>query len=67
MASRPTPIFAKEKTAAALLEMQPAEFRSLVEAGILPQPENLGGVTRWRVRDLESINDGSAMDGDFEV
>lgn len=62
-----TPIFAGEKKAAALLDMKPAEFRSLVESGALPPPQNLCGYQRWRVKDLEAIGDGGAMDGDFEV
>ncbi|MGY6697868.1 MAG: hypothetical protein ACXIUW_17835 [Roseinatronobacter sp.] len=64
MANRP--ILASEKTAAALLDMKPVEFRSLVEAGALPPPENFHGFQRWRVKDLEAIASGAVMEGDFE-
>ena len=60
------PILASEKTAAALLDMKPVEFRSLVEAGALPPPENFHGVQRWRVKDLEAIASGAVMEGEFE-
>lgn len=59
---RLAPIFAKEKTAAALLDMEPAEFRSLVEIGALPGPQDFHGFARWRVADLEAIGNGDAMD-----
>jgi len=65
---RPAPIFASEKTAAALLDMKPVEFRSLVERGVLPQPHDIHGFTRWRVSEIEAIGNGSAMDSEeFEV
>jgi hypothetical protein len=67
MPNRPAPIFAKEKTAAALLDMKPADFRPLVECGVLPQPVDFNGHERWRVKDLEAIADGSAIDPEFEV
>jgi len=62
--SRPTPIYASERTAAALLDMTPTEFRSLVERGALPSPFDLHGFSRWRVADLEAIHSGEAMDTD---
>ncbi|EAQ22822.1 hypothetical protein [Roseovarius sp. 217] len=65
---RPAPILASEKTAAALLDMKPAEFRSLVERGALPGPQEIHGFARWRVADLEAIWTGDAMDtGEFEA
>ncbi|WP_297775585.1 hypothetical protein [uncultured Roseovarius sp.] len=66
--SRPAPILASEKTAAALLDMKPAEFRSLVERGALPRPQDIQGFSRWRVADLEAIWTGNAMDSEeFEA
>lgn len=62
MPNRLTPIFASEKTAAALLDMKPDEFRSLVERGALPSPQDFHGFARWRVADLEAICSGDAMD-----
>lgn len=47
------------------MDMTPAEFRGLVEAGALPAPINLHGFVRWRVADLEAIQTGAAMDEDF--
>ena len=63
----PAPILASEKTAAALLDMKPSEFRSLVKMGALPPAENIHGFQRWRVKDLEAVATGAALDGDFEV
>ncbi len=62
----PAPIFARERTAAQLLDMKPSEFRELVDAGILPPPESLGDFERWRVSLLVAINTGAAFDEDFE-
>lgn len=56
------PIFANEKNAAALLDMKLAEFRSLVNLGMLPQPNDICGNDRWRVADLEAIGNGSVVD-----
>lgn len=67
MRGKPSLILASEKTAAALLDMKPAEFRSLVQAGALPPPDNFHGFQRWRVTDLEAIAEGAAMEGDFEI
>ena len=52
-----TPLFASERTAAALLDMKPAEFRSLVDGGALPKPNRLG---RWEVEELAAIVRGKA-------
>lgn len=61
-----TPLFASERTAAKMLDLKPAEFRGLVDAGALPKPVNIGGsYVRWFVKDLEAIKTGEAMDGDF--
>lgn len=54
-----TPLFASENTAAKLLDMRPADFRALVNAGALPGPVRLNEtVERWRVEDLDAILQG---------
>lgn len=67
MTNRPSLLFASEKSAATLLDMQPAEFLSLVEQGALPGPEDVGGLPRWRVATLDAINSGQIMEQEFEV
>lgn len=58
------PIYASETTAAKLLDMRPAEFRALVEAGHLPQAYEIApGVPRWKTEMLEKIANGDAVDG----
>lgn len=52
------PLFARERTAAALLDMKPAEFRRLVQEGALPPPTRLD---RWDVEQLMSIMRGDAV------
>lgn len=60
-------ILASDRTAAKLLDMTRAEFRSLVEAGALPPPVKLGNaLQRWRVRDLEAIVTGDAAEQPLE-
>ena len=56
-------LFAGDKKAAALLDMKPAEFRSLVDHGVLPKPTNIGGFERWDVEQLQSIARGDAAEG----
>ena len=51
------PLFASEATAAALLDMKPAEFRDLVAAGSLPGANKLN---RWDVAELQAIMRGQA-------
>ncbi|GAA6190865.1 hypothetical protein [Phaeobacter sp. NW0010-22] len=61
------PLFARERTAAKLLDMKPVEFRRLVDCGALPKPVKIGNeFERWFVQDLEAIRTGAAMDGAFE-
>ena len=50
------PDFASERTAAALLDMTPAELRRLVDSGALPGPVYLD---RWDVAALAAIMRGS--------
>ncbi|MEM8582501.1 MAG: hypothetical protein AAGF50_14995 [Pseudomonadota bacterium] len=62
-------ILASEKTAAAMLDLDPRQFRELVESGVLPRPANLPGFEkqpRWRVAELEAIASGAAMEDEFE-
>jgi hypothetical protein len=63
-----TPLFAKEATAAKLLDMTPADFRRLVGQGALPRPCLIGDVERWATDDLRRIKTGQAMqDDEFEA
>ena len=55
------PIFASETNAARLLDLKPAEFRSLVDGGHLPRPKGLGGFERWDVEELRRIIRGDAV------
>jgi len=58
------PILASEPTAAKLLDLKLAEFRSLVEAGVLPRGRELApGVVRWVVDELRRIASGEAAEG----
>jgi hypothetical protein len=51
------PLFATESTSAALLDMKPAEFRTLVAEGALPPPVRFD---RWCVDTLQTIMNGTA-------
>ncbi len=67
MANRPTPILANEITAAALLDMRPAEFRALVAGGHLPRGREIApGVVRWDIEQMRKIGTGEAIDGGIE-
>lgn len=61
------PIAVQEKTAAALLDMKPCEFRRLVDGGHLPQPRSIGGLPRWDTGELRRIISGDAAQDEFEV
>lgn len=61
--ARPAPLFANDRSAAALLDMKPAEFRGLVNDGVLPKPTKIGGFERWDVEQLQSIARGDAAEG----
>ncbi|RJE83648.1 hypothetical protein D3P04_14645 [Paracoccus onubensis] len=52
------PLFVRLETAAKLLDMKPAEFRQLVEAGALPGPVRH---ERWDVEQIRSIMRGDAV------
>tara|TARA_R100001369_G_scaffold72203_1_gene100166 strand:- start:740 stop:949 length:210 start_codon:yes stop_codon:yes gene_type:complete len=60
-------LFANDRNAAALLDMKPAEFRGLVDDGVLPKPTKIGGYERWDVEQLQTIARGEAADGIGEV
>lgn len=57
------PILANERTAAKLLDMKPAAFRSLVDEGVLPRPVRIGDFERWDVEQLKSVARGEAAEG----
>lgn len=63
----PAPLFASEASAARLLDMKPAEFRALVEAGHLPRGRGLGPYERWDMPELYRIIRGDAADGMGDV
>ncbi len=66
--SQAAPILASETSAARLLDMKVAEFRSLVEAGHLPRGREIApGVLRWVTDDLRRIASGDASDGMGDV
>lgn len=51
--NKPAPIFAKDTTAARLLEMPRTRFLDLVERGALPPGKEIApGEVRWYVPDL---------------
>lgn len=62
------PLFASETSAARLLDMKPAQFRTLVEAGHLPRGREIApGVVRWVTDDLRRIATGEAAEGMGDV
>lgn len=64
---RVTPILAGEETAAKLLDMKPAEFRALVQAGHLPRGREIApGLVRWDAEALRQIGRGDAIEGGIE-
>ncbi len=68
MARLSAPIFASETSAALLLDLKPAQFRELVQAGHLPRGREIApGLVRWPVDDLRRIATGEASDGMGDV
>jgi hypothetical protein len=55
---RDWPMFAREQTAAKILDMTCTEFRTLVECGSLPKPT---AHNRWDVAALEAIMRGEKI------
>jgi hypothetical protein len=47
--------------------MKPAEFRGLVDKGVLPKPTKIGCFERWDVEQLQTIARGDAACGIGEV
>lgn len=58
-----TPLFANERTAAKLLDMELEQFRNLVKGGHLPGPKRIGPLERWDTEELQQIISGNAIDG----
>ena len=54
------PLAVRATTAAAMLDMPPAEFMRLVERGALPPPVRIGQHDRWNVDQLTAIIRGDA-------
>ena len=52
------PILASERSAAKLLDLKPADFRALVDKGVLPKPAQIGEFERWDVEQLRAIASG---------
>ena len=66
--ARESIILASETSAARLLDMKVAEFRSLVDAGHLPPGREIApGLVRWPVDNLRRIASGEASDGMGDV
>ncbi len=59
-----TPFFATARTGARLMDMKPAEFLALVDAGHLPKPVQIGGHERWDTNELKRIAGGAAALGE---
>lgn len=57
------PILASERSAAKLLDMKPAQFRLLVDEGVLPKPCKIGDFERWDVEQLRAIAIGDLANG----
>ena len=49
-----------EKNAAAMVDMPVRDFLDLVDAGVFPQPTEIGEHKRWLVADIEAILTGEA-------
>lgn len=47
--------------AAKMLSMGESTFWQYVKAGKLPQPIKIGGMTRWRVADLQRVGDPASQ------
>lgn len=64
---KPDPIALRERTAAAMMDMEPREFRRLVDGGHLPRPKSIGGIERWDAAQLRLIMSGEAIAQEFET
>lgn len=54
------PIAVSERSAAAMLDMKPRDFRRMVDHGALPPPVRIGTLERWPVDQIEAILKGDA-------
>lgn len=61
------PIAVAEKGAARLLDMKPAEFRALVDQGVLPRARKVGPYERWDAEELRAVMRGDFIDGFEDV
>jgi predicted DNA-binding transcriptional regulator AlpA len=48
-------ILITDKAAAGMLSMARSTFWTHVKAGLLPQPVKIGGLTRWRLAEIQLI------------
>ena len=64
---RIAPIAVAEKGAAQLLDLKPAEFRTLVTQGVLPRPRKVGPYERWDAEELRAVMRGDFADGFEDV
>lgn len=61
------PFLASETSAARLLDIKVAEFRSLAEAGHLPRGREIApGLWRWATEGFRRIVSGEAIDGEID-
>lgn len=61
-------IMVSQETAAKLMELTRHEFKSLVEAGVLPRGREIApGITRWNVQELHRIASGDLVEGMGDV
>ncbi len=68
MAHHSAPLFARETSAAQLLDLKPTQFREYVQAGPPPRGREIApGLVRWPVDDLRRIANGDASDGMGDV
>lgn len=63
---RREPLLVNDKKAAELLSIGRSTLWRGVEQGIFPKPVKFGGITRWRVADLQQFvqNAGTDTEGD---
>ncbi|SLN13615.1 hypothetical protein ROA7450_00200 [Roseovarius albus] len=61
------PLFVGETKAAKLLDIKLADFRTLVQHGVLPRGNRLGNFERWDVELLKSIVSGAHIANAGEV
>lgn len=65
---RHEPIAVREKTAAAMLDMKPCEFRRLVSEVHVHPAKMIGGMPRWETQTLRRMISGEAAEnGEFET